>query len=114
MAIRYLFALLAALLLAGCSGLGSSLAQGQLYTNVVQPYATDFHATPVGSKRCVLDEHQLREPVSGYGVSVEWTSGRILAAAREAGITRISYTEMQTVSFLLGIYRRQRLLVYGD
>lgn len=114
MAIRHLTALLATLLLTGCSGLGSSLPQGHLYTNVVQPYSIDFQDSPVGSKHCVLDEHQLREPVSGYGVSVEWTSGRILAAARAAGISRISYTEMQTLSFLMGIYRRQRLIVHGD
>lgn len=114
MANRYLPPLLAALLLGGCSGLGSSVVQGHLYTNVVRPYSTDFRDSPVGSKRCVLDEHQLREPVSGYGVAVEWTADRILAAANEAGISRVSYTEMQTLSFLLGIYRRQRLIIYGD
>ena len=113
MATRYL-PLLAALLLAGCSGIGSSLVQGNIYTNVVLPYTTDFQDSSVGSKRCVLDEYQLREPVSGYGVSVEWTTGRILAAAQAAGISRISYTEMQTMSILMGIYRRQRLIIYGD
>ncbi len=114
MGIRFVLPLLTALLLSGCSGIGSSVVQGHLYTNVVQPYSTDFHDSPVGSKRCVLDEHQFREPVSGYGVSVEWTAGRVLAAARAAGISRISYTEMQTLSFMMGIYRRQRLIIYGD
>lgn len=114
MAIRYLLPLLALLMLSGCSGIGASPVQGDIYTNVVLPYSTDFRDSPVGSKRCVLDEHQFREPVTGYGVSVEWTAGRILAAARRAGISRISYTEMQTLSFLMGIYRRQRLIIYGD
>ena len=114
MAIRFLFPLLATLLLSGCSGIGSTLVQGNIYTNVVQPYSTDFRDSPVGSKRCILDEYQFREPVSGYGVSVEWSAGRILAAAKEAGISRISYTEMQTLSVLMGIYRRQRLIIYGD
>lgn len=114
MAIRAIFPILATLLLTGCSGVGSTMVQGNLYTNVVQPYSTDFHDSPVGSKRCVLDEHQFREPISGYGVSVEWTAGRILAAAKAAGISRVSYTEMQTLSFLMGIYRRQRLIVHGD
>lgn len=114
MAIRYIFPLMALLVLSGCSGIGSSSLQGNIYTNVVQPYSTDFRDSPVGSRRCVLDEYQFREPVSGYGVSVEWTAGRVLAAARQAGISRISYTEMQTLSILMGIYRRQRLIIYGD
>ncbi|HSH13636.1 MAG TPA: hypothetical protein VLA15_07800 [Desulfurivibrionaceae bacterium] len=115
MATRPLLALLGALLLiSGCSGLGTTIAQGNLYTKVIRPYSTDFRNSPVGSKRCVLDEHQLREPVSGYGVSVEWSTDRILAGAQAAGISRISYTEMESMSFLLGIYRRQRLIIYGD
>jgi hypothetical protein len=114
MAIRFLFPLLAALLFSGCSGIRDTSAPGQLYSNIILPHSTDFQNSPVGTKRCVLDEHQLKEPVSGYGISVEWTSDRILAAAQRAGITRISYTEMQTVSFFMGIYRRQRLIIHGD
>jgi hypothetical protein len=114
MAIRTLLVLLAALLVSGCSGIRDVSAPGQLYSNVIRPRSTDFRDTPVGSKSCALAEHQIKEPVSGYGISVEWTTDRILAAARGAGISRISYTEIQTVSYLMGLYRKQRLIIHGD
>lgn len=114
MAIRSCALLLAGLLLSGCGMLDGSPARGQLYTNVTLPRSTDFRNTPVGSRQCRLDEYQLREPVSGYGISVEWSADRILAAAHQAGISRISYTELETVSFLFNIYRRQRLIIHGD
>ena len=96
------------------SGCGALMAPGRIYTNVTQPHSTDFHNTPVGTKRCVLDEHRLKEPVSGYGAMVEWNTDQIRSAARDAGITNIAYTEVQTLSILLGTYRRRRLIIYGD
>jgi len=107
---KYLFITGLALLLTGCA----SLAPGRLYTNVIQPHSTDFHVTPVGTKRCVLDEHRVKEPVSGFGVTVEWSMNRIRSAARAAGITNIYYTEVQTLSILMGAYRRRRLIIHGD
>ncbi len=114
MVTRLLAPLLMALLLSGCAVLDGYPTQGQLYTDVTLPHSTDFHNTRVGDKTCVLDEYQVREPVSGYGVTVEWSTDRILAAARAAGISNISYTEQQTVSVLFGIYKRQRLIIHGD
>jgi hypothetical protein len=92
MVTRFLLLLLVALPLAGCALLPDSTVTGQLYTNIIEPHATDFRNSPVGSKQCFLDEHQIREPVSAYGITVEWSSDLILAAAHRAGISRISYT----------------------
>jgi len=105
-----------AILLTGCSILDGGLSnpKGLFYTNITQPYLVDFRSSPVGGKHCLLDEHQIREPVSGYGVSVEWTADVIRAAANRAGISRITYTDMQTTSYLFGIYRRQRLVIHGE
>jgi hypothetical protein len=114
MAIRHLHPIVLAILLTGCSVLDGGTTKGQIYTDIIQPYSVDFRSSPVGGKHCVLDEHQLREPVSGYGVSVEWTADVIRAAADRAGISRISYIELQTTSYLLGIYRRQRLIIHGE
>ena len=87
---------------------------GILFTYKVAPQSKNFNRTSVGSKKCIVDEHRVREPVSGYGVTVEWSSDLIMTAAQKAGINEIYYTEMQTVSFLYGIYRRRRLIIYGD
>ena len=102
--------LLLVLFLSGCSISGP----GQLYTNITRPYTRDFNRTVVGEKQCVSKEHRVREPVSGYGVTVEWSSDRIQEAAEKAGITKISCIDVQTVSFLLGIYTRRKLIIYGD
>jgi hypothetical protein len=82
-----------------------------LYTNVIRPYSRDFNNTPVGSKHCVLRDHRFREPVSGYDITVEWSADRIQSAAEEAGITRITCMDEQTISFLLEIYTRRKLII---
>lgn len=107
---KYLLIIGLALLFTGCA----ATAPGRLYTNMIRPHSTDFHVTPVGTKRCVLDEHRVKEPASGYGVTVEWSTDRIRSEAQKAGITNIAYTEVQTLSILMGIYCRQRLIVHGD
>ena len=111
MVIRYMLMGALLLYLAGCSMAGP----GRLYTHVTLPYSRDFNSTPLGARQCVLKAtHHLREPVSGYGVTVEWSADQIQAAARRAGISQISYMDLQTTSFVLGIYTRQKLIIYGD
>ena len=98
------------LLLGGCAG----TAPGRLYSNVTLPYSSDFSNTAIGSKRFVLDEYRLKEPLTGYGMTVEWSDNSIKSAAAAAGISKIAYMEQQTVSFVLGIYSRRSLIIYGD
>ena len=105
-----LVVLVAVLWLWGCARPGP----GRLYANVVRPYSTDFNHTSVGSKQCIIKDYRLKEPVSGYGVTVEWSSSQIQAAARSAGIERISYIDVQTISLLMGLYSRRKLIIYGD
>jgi len=96
------------LVFAGC------VAQGRLYTSVVRPYSTDFQGVPVGSKVCRVGEHRLKEPISGAGVSVTWTSRVIQEAALNAGITNLYYADLETFRILDGIYQKKTLILYGD
>ena len=100
--------LLAVPFLTGCA------APGLLYTNMVLPYTTNFDNTPVATNRCVLDTHQIREPVSAYGLAAEWTTGDFAALAREAGIATPRYADIRRFSVLYGLYRRNSIIVYGD
>jgi hypothetical protein len=109
--IRHFFAAIAILSVAGCSGF---TPPGLLYTNVISPYSVDYHDTKIGTKQCVIDAHSISEPLTGYGVSVEWSSDVIESAANQAGITEITCIDMQTLSVVLGIYKRERLIVYGN
>jgi len=47
-------------------------------------------------------------------VSGEWDTDEIMRLAREEGITDLHHIDIKTLSVLLGLYRRQTLIVYGD
>ena len=104
-------ALLAVLLCAGAAGCAG---RGLVFTRVVEPYLTDFRNTAVGSKSCRVNEHTLREPVSGYNVSVTYSLPALQKAARDAGIEKLSHADLETLSILDGIYERKTLILYGD
>ena len=109
MATKYLPALIfPVLLFCGCA------VQGWLITRTVTPYTRDFRETPVGTKTCIISHHKLKEPVSGYDIYAEWTSGTLTNSAANAGITNICYMDLRTFSILAGIYRKRDLIIYGD
>ena len=94
-----------------------SIGCGVLYNNVVRPHSRDFNNTPIGSKNCTLSAYKIQAPLMFLGrsrVSAEWDTDRINEAAQKAGITKIYYTELKTQEILLGTYRRQTLIIYGD
>ena len=107
-AIRRIGLALAALVLAGCS------PRGLLYSNTVEPYSWEFHRTPVGTKQCVVNDYRLKEPVTGYSISAEWTSSYLLREAKKAGIRDIYYIDKHTLSLLNGLYKRDSYIIYGN
>ena len=109
--IRHFFSSVAIFVAAGCSGFAPP---GLIYTNVISPYSIDYHDTKIGTKQCVIDAHSVSEPLTGYGVSVEWSLDVIEDAATQAGINEITCIDMQTLSIVLGIYKRERLIIYGN
>lgn len=95
-------------ILAGCA------PTGLLYTGVVTPYTSSFDAAKIGTRKCDITEHKIKEPVTGTGIRIEWTWGKIQEEARTAGIREISYIDRKTQSFLFGIYKRETLVVHGE
>ena len=100
--------LLLALALAGCAPFGL------IYTDTVVPFSKKFDETPLGTKRCVIDSHQIKEPVTRYNIYAEWSLSHILTEAKKAGISDIYYMDKRTLSIFLGVYKRESLLIYGD
>jgi hypothetical protein len=99
---------LAATVCAGCS------PPSLLFTRIVEPYSANFTDTTVGNKICRVTDHQVRVPVSGQSITALWSMDHIRRALDDAGITRISYVDRETLSFLRGIYRRRELIIYGE
>lgn len=87
---------------------------GRLYTNKVIPFSENFHDTPKGSKVCYVKDFKVKEPISGYNISAEWTTSAVIEEARKAGIEKIHYADLKIFSVLLGIYSKKTLIVYGD
>lgn len=98
--------ILAVLTLIGC-------ARGLLYTNITTPYTTDFRSkdstgTPVGVKKCTIDDYTIR-----YYVSFEWTDNEILPEARVADLKKIYYIDLETLS-VLGVFQLKSYIIYGE
>jgi len=87
--------------------------QGLIYTNSTVPLVTNMNHTPVGSKFAAASSEQLKEPVSGLGVSAEWNSRAIGDAAKHNGLTQINFADMHTVSIFGGIWKKQTVQVWG-
>ena len=92
---------------------------GLLYTNVVQPHSADFDNTPIGSKQATLSAFTVRFPLLAppferTRISAQWDTQEVNEVLEEAGITKMYYTDIQTKEFLLGTFRRQTVIIYGD
>jgi len=96
------------LVVSGC------VERGILFSHTVEPYSEEFQTTPVGTKSCVVNSHEIQDPLTGYNASAAWTTSAIQKAARHAGISEIHYIDKKSLSFLNGLYRRESLVIYGD
>ena len=108
MGIKVVFIGLAALLLLGCPTGGAFL---QVWLN---PYSREFRETPVGEKSVVINNHRFSGACERGSIFPEsGTTDEIVRLAGEAGITDLHALISGRFS-ILGIYRRQTLIVYGD
>lgn len=92
--------------------LATTLVMGCISTT--EPYSRNFRNTPAGTKSVAINTHRIKEPVTRLSFSGEWDTDEIMRLAREAGITDLHYIDIKTLSILLGTYRRQTFIVYGD
>jgi len=70
--------------------------------------------TPVGTKSAAISSRQLKEPISGLGISAEWNSRAIGDAAKHSGLTQINFADMHTFSIFGGIWKKQTVRVWGE
>lgn len=87
---------------------------GRLYTNKVVPFSENFNRTKVGTKKFIIDDFKIKEPLSGFNVTVEWMTSNLKESATKAGIKTIHYADLRVFSTVLGIYSKKTLIVYGD
>ena len=92
----------------------SGCAPGLIYTNVTQPLTVSVDNTPVGSRVGGGTSQHLRIPVPRARLGAEWDSRAIGAAAKEAGLEKVYYADLHTLSILAGTWRRETIRVWGE
>jgi len=98
-------ALLPALLLAGCT------TPGLLYTDVTWPLTINMNETPRAEGYASDGQNAFREPITR--VRAEWSGYGLGKAARKGDIDVVHYADVRRQSFLLGIFSRTTIELYG-
>lgn len=93
---------------------GTGCTYGFIYTDTVTPLTTNLTSAVVAEEKANSSYHSVKEPVSGYGVRVEWASYGIGDTAVEAGLEKINYADLRYRSVLGGIWQEMVVVVYGS
>jgi hypothetical protein len=92
-------------LLACLSGCGAGL----LYTHVTVPLDLDVEASPVPPQTGRSDWKTFN-----YVVRFDWSSAAIVDAAREAGLERIYFADLEILSVFFGVWEQRTATVHGS
>jgi hypothetical protein len=90
------------------------IPRGLLYTDTVQPFCTDLRGTTLGSKATSSATKAVEVPLSPVDLSAEWSTRAIGDIAKNNGINVVHSCDLRRESYVLGIWRRDEILIYGD
>lgn len=98
----------------GLSGCGTGPLVGLIYTNVKLPLTLDLKSTPMpahlpGSDRII----EIKEPFTGLGMYARVNSNALGDIARENGMDPLYFADQEVFS-ILGIWKAQRVFLYGE
>jgi hypothetical protein len=107
----FLFSMAVVALLGGC---GTGPLVGLVYTNVKMPLTRDLKSTPVPAHLPVSDRIiEIKEPFSGLGIYARVSSNALGDIARQNGMDPLYFADQQVFS-ILGIWKTQRVFLYGE
>jgi hypothetical protein len=98
------------LFLSGC-GL---VSRGLLYTDTVQPLCRDLRGTTLGSKTGTGSSKRVEIPTTQIDMSAEWDSRAIGDIAKEHRISVVHGCDSRRQSYVLGIWRKDQVIIYGE
>lgn len=104
----------AILALASCAVVQAGCLPGLLYTDTTQPFCTNLRGTPLGSSSGEGSSKKIELPTTRIDVSAEWDSRAIGDIAKQQGIETIRGCDSRRQSYVLGIWREDSIVVYGD
>jgi hypothetical protein len=101
---------MAASQLSGCG----VISRGIIYTDTIQPLCKDLRGTTLGSKSASGSSKRIEIPTSRIDLSAEWDTRAIGDIARSNGITVVNGCDSRRQSVLLGMWRKDAVIIYGD
>lgn len=106
-------ALASVLLLSGCGSLGTIYTYrsfGLLYTHTVRPLSRHREAVDVAPTAAAIGN---MKQIQFQYVSILWDDNAIGEIAKRGGIETIHYADLETRSYILGLWTRHTVHVYG-
>ena len=102
------------LALTSCALAQAGCTRGLLYTDTTQPYCDNLRGTPLGHMTGEGSSKKVEIPTTRIDISAEWDSRAIGDIAKEHGIKTIRACDSRRQSYVLGIWREDSIIVYGD
>lgn len=99
-----------------CAGLGGCgvISRGLLYTDTVQPLCKDMRRTSLGSTVASGSSKKIEIPTARVDLAAEWDSRAIGDIAKKHGISTVHACESRRQSYVLGIWRKDEVIIYGE
>jgi hypothetical protein len=89
-------------------------ARGLVYTDTVQPLCQDLRGTTLGSKSADGSSKRIQIPTTRFDITAEWDSRAIGDIAKEHGISTVNGCDSRIQSLLMGLWRKDTVIVYGE
>jgi hypothetical protein len=96
-----------------CSGCGV-ISRGLLYTDTVQPLCKDLRGTTLGNKKGYGSSKRVEIPTTRIDLAAEWDSRAIRDIAKRHGISIVHGCDSRRQSYVLGLWRKDEVIIYGE
>jgi hypothetical protein len=104
---------LISVLIVSLSGCGV-VSRGLLYTDTIQPLCKDARGTTLGSQRASGSSKKIETPTARVDIAAEWDSRAIGDIAKQHGIKTVYGCDTRRQSYVLGIWRKDEVIIYGE
>jgi hypothetical protein len=108
--LHHVLVVLLALAFGGCG----FVSRGLLYTDTVQPLCRDLRGTTLGSKQGAGSSKRVEIPTTRIDMSAEWDTRAIGDIAKQHGISVVHGCDSRRESYVLGIWRKDQVIIYGE
>lgn len=94
----------------GCS----DLARGIIYTDTIKPLCLNLRGKPLGSVANIGATKAIEIPTTSLDLTTQWDSRALGDIAKRTGMKSINGCDLRIESYVLGIWRRDEVIVYGE